>query len=83
MTGVLKGYDQLLNLVLDDVEEQVQGNDTYSLPCYVSTNRNSAVPDPEPRTRILGLAVLRGPTITLLSPVDGLEEISNPFVAQD
>lgn len=63
VTGVLKGYDQLLNLVLDEVEEQVQ--------------------DPEPRTRTLGLAVLRGPTITLLSPVDGLEEISNPFVAQD
>ena len=82
VTGVLKGYDQLLNLVLDDVEEQVQGNDTYSLPCYAS-NRNSAVPDPEPRTRILGLAVLRGPTITLLSPIDGLEEIANPFVAQD
>ena len=39
--------------------------------------------DPEPRIRTLGLAVLRGPTITLLSPVDGLEEISNPFVAQD
>ncbi|KAN0118155.1 U6 snRNA-associated Sm-like protein LSm7 [Russula decolorans] len=63
VTGVLKGYDQLLNLVLDEVEEQVQ--------------------DPEPRTRTLGLAVLRGPTITLLSPVDGLEEISNPFIAQD
>jgi small nuclear ribonucleoprotein (snRNP)-like protein len=24
VTGVLKGYDQLLNLVLDEVEEQVQ-----------------------------------------------------------
>ena len=23
--GVLKGYDQLLNLVLDDVEEEVSG----------------------------------------------------------
>jgi len=63
VTGVLKGYDQLLNLVLDEVEEQVQ---------Y-----------PEPRIRTLGLAVLRGPTITLLSPVDGLEEISNPFLAQE
>ncbi|KAI0297948.1 hypothetical protein BC826DRAFT_136504 [Russula brevipes] len=63
VTGVLKGYDQLLNLVLDEVEEQVQ--------------------DPEPRTRTLGLAVLRGPTIILLSPVDGLEEISNPFLAQE
>lgn len=41
------------------------------------------VQDPEPRIRALGLAVLRGPTITLLSPVDGLEEISNPFLAQE
>ncbi|KAI0033514.1 hypothetical protein K488DRAFT_47584, partial [Vararia minispora EC-137] len=63
VTGVLKGYDQLLNLVLDEVTEDVQ--------------------DPEPRTRSLGLAVLRGPTITLLSPVDGFEEIANPFVAQE
>ena len=39
--------------------------------------------DPEPRTRTLGLAVLRGPTITLLSPVDGLEDISNPFASQE
>lgn len=83
MTGVLKGYDQLLNLVLDEVEEQLQGNIwlLHSAPppyriLPVST-------DPEPRTRTLGLAVLRGPTITLLSPVDGLEEISNPFIAQD
>jgi len=62
VTGVLKGYDQLLNLVLDDVEEQF------------------AERDEPPRT--LGLAVLRGPTITLLSPVDGSEEIANPFIDQ-
>jgi hypothetical protein len=41
VTGVLKGYDQLLNLVLDEVEEQVQGNDIYSLPCSTSTFLNS------------------------------------------
>ncbi|KAI0270717.1 hypothetical protein BC834DRAFT_841503 [Gloeopeniophorella convolvens] len=63
VTGILKGYDQLLNLVLDEVTEEVH--------------------DPEPRIRALGLAVLRGPTITLLSPVDGLEEIANPFLAQE
>lgn len=39
--------------------------------------------DPEPRTRALGLVVLRGPTITLLSPVDGSEEIENPFLAPE
>ncbi|KAF8513400.1 hypothetical protein JB92DRAFT_2924209 [Gautieria morchelliformis] len=57
--GILKGYDQLLNLVLDEVEEELI--------------------EPEPHKRTLGLVVLRGPTITLLSPVDGSEEIENPF----
>ncbi|KAH9834389.1 U6 snRNA-associated Sm-like protein LSm7 [Rhodofomes roseus] len=66
VTGVLKGYDQLLNLVLDEVEENLQ---TES--------------DSEPKTRQLGLVVLRGPTITLLSPVDGSEEIANPFAQQE
>jgi len=63
VTGILKGYDQLLNLVLDEVEEDIV--------------------EPQPHTRCLGLTVLRGPTITLLSPVDGLEEIANPFMAQE
>ncbi|KDQ54459.1 hypothetical protein JAAARDRAFT_135197 [Jaapia argillacea MUCL 33604] len=63
VTGILKGFDQLLNLVLDEVEEQLN--------------------EPEPHTRKLGLVVLRGPTITLLSPVDGFEEIANPFLGQD
>jgi small nuclear ribonucleoprotein (snRNP)-like protein len=35
VTGVLKGYDQLLNLVLDEVEEQVQGNDIQSPMFYL------------------------------------------------
>ncbi|KAF5314248.1 hypothetical protein D9619_011780 [Psilocybe cf. subviscida] len=61
VTGILKGYDQLLNIVLDDVTEEVQL--------------------PEPHTRSLGLTVLRGPTITVLNPVDGSEEIANPFLA--
>ncbi|KAF5352933.1 hypothetical protein D9758_007878 [Tetrapyrgos nigripes] len=63
VTGILKGYDQLLNLVLDEVEEEFQ--------------------EPEAHKRNLGLVVLRGPTIILLSPVDGSEEIANPFLAQE
>ncbi|KAF8515727.1 U6 snRNA-associated Sm-like protein LSm7 [Hysterangium stoloniferum] len=63
VTGILKGYDQLLNLVLDEVEEEIA--------------------EPEPHRRTLGLVVLRGPTITLLSPVDGSEEIENPFLAAE
>lgn len=88
---MLKGYDQLLNLVLDEVEEEVQCQfflfnqrfyRHYTLTCstilliYVGTV-------PTPRTRTLGLAVLRGPTITILSPVDGYEEIANPFAAAE
>ena len=38
---------------------------------------------PEPHIRSLGLTVLRGPTITVLNPVDGLEEIANPFLAPE
>ena len=39
MTGVLKGYDQLLNLVLDDVEEQVQGRYIISIALLSCSSR--------------------------------------------
>ncbi len=83
VTGVLKGYDQLLNLVLDEVQENLQAG---TCPCkHVTSARSSkhAVPEGQSTTRNLGLVVLRGPTITLLSPVDGYEEIANPFLAQE
>ncbi|KAK5110472.1 hypothetical protein LTR62_005823 [Meristemomyces frigidus] len=61
VNGVLKGYDQLMNLVLDNVKEVLrddEGNTT---------------------TRNLGLLVARGTLLVLVSPVDGSEEIANPF----
>ncbi|XP_011497192.1 PREDICTED: U6 snRNA-associated Sm-like protein LSm7 [Ceratosolen solmsi marchali] len=64
--GILKGYDPLLNLVLDDTIENIQdSNDPYKF-----------VED----TRMLGLVVCRGTSIILISPTDGLESISNPFI---
>jgi len=33
-------------------------------------------------TRSLGLVVCRGPTIVLISPTEGVEEIENPFAVQ-
>jgi U6 snRNA-associated Sm-like protein LSm7 len=60
--GTLKGYDALMNLVLDDVQEIMrddEGNES---------------------TRSLGLVVARGTLLVLVSPVDGSEEIANPFV---
>lgn len=61
VTGSLKGYDQLMNLVLDEVKETMrdeEGNET---------------------TRSLGLTVARGTLIVLIAPMDGSEEIANPF----
>lgn len=66
VTGTLKGYDQLLNLVMDDIEEFLRDPTTGE-------------PLSPPQTRNLGLAVLRGTSLVVLSPVDGHEEISNPF----
>ncbi|KAL9622941.1 MAG: hypothetical protein Q9160_002659 [Pyrenula sp. 1 TL-2023] len=61
VVGTLKGYDQLMNLVLDDVKETVRDDEG---------NESS---------RPLGLVVARGTLLVLISPVDGSEEIANPF----
>ena len=50
VSGTLKGYDQLLNLVLDNLEEEA----TTTSPA-----------------RKLGLVVLRGTSLVVLSPADG------------
>lgn len=59
VTGTLKGYDQLMNLVLEDAEE--------TLKPEVETGSVSQV------TRQLGLTVIRGTILISLSPVDGSE----------
>jgi U6 snRNA-associated Sm-like protein LSm7 len=65
VTGVLKGYDQLVNIVLDETVEYLRD------PCdpYRITDK----------TRQLGLTVARGTSVMLICPTDGAEEISNPF----
>ncbi|KAJ3143366.1 Sm-like protein lsm7 [Geranomyces variabilis] len=63
--GTLKGYDQLLNLVLDDTEEFLR-----------DPENDMRIGD---RKRTLGLVVCRGTAIIVVAPVDGTEEIANPF----
>ncbi|PPJ52883.1 hypothetical protein CBER1_11324 [Cercospora berteroae] len=65
VTGTLKGYDQLMNLVLDDVKETTRDEEGNT------------------STRNLGLLVARGTLLVLISPVDGSEEIANPFMQAD
>ena len=67
--GTLKGYDQLVNLVLDDCTENLRDpNDDYKL---------------SEETRKVGLVVARGTSVMLISPVDGSMEIANPFVQEE
>lgn len=65
VTGILKGSDQLLNVVLDEAVETLQ---------------NTAESGKGETKRHIGLVVLRGPSIVLVSPTNGSEEIENPFV---
>ncbi|KAL1296639.1 hypothetical protein AAFC00_000124 [Neodothiora populina] len=62
VTGTLKGYDQLMNLVLDNVKEITRDEEGNT------------------SSRPLGLLVARGTLLVLISPLDGSEEIANPFV---
>ncbi|EPZ31086.1 LSM7-like protein [Rozella allomycis CSF55] len=63
--GVLKGHDNLMNLVLDDTVELMR--DPSDLNVITEKKRN------------LGLVVCRGTQIIVISPVEGMKEIPNPF----
>jgi U6 snRNA-associated Sm-like protein LSm7 len=67
--GILRGYDDLVNLVLDESEEFLRDHE----------NQDRVTK----RSRKLGLCVVRGTQVSLISPEDGVEEIANPFVTHE
>ena len=69
VTGTLKGFDQLLNLVLDECEEYLRDPED---PLKVTD-----------QTRTLGLLVCRGTSVMVVSGLDGMEELANPFLAPE
>ena len=69
MEGILKGYDKLDNLVLDDCIEFLRSTEDI----YKITDN----------TRTIGLVVCKGTQIALIAPCDGMEEISNPFLEEE
>lgn len=98
MVGTLKGYDQLMNLVLDDVKELLRGKSLRKNPqraCgfphfdfwfkrvqYTNRTRKSLESTDDEgneSSRSLGLIVARGTLLVLISPLDGSEQIQNPF----
>ncbi|KAL7670653.1 hypothetical protein ACOME3_005604 [Neoechinorhynchus agilis] len=66
-TGILKGYDQYSNLVLDSTLEYSRDPDGESrgLECEAHS---------------LGLVIARGTSIILVCPMEGMEQIPNPFM---
>lgn len=67
--GKLTGFDQLMNLVLEDTVEKLR--DTQD------RTRLSG------KTRTLGRVIIRSPLLMTISPKEGFEVISNPFKPED
>mmetsp|Transcript_56751 Transcript_56751/g.64769 ORF Transcript_56751/g.64769 Transcript_56751/m.64769 type:complete len:109 (-) Transcript_56751:170-496(-) len=63
--GVLKGYDNLANFVLDQTIEFIRDSEDQ----YKVTDA----------TRKLGLIVSRGTAVMTISLADGLQEVDNPY----
>jgi len=84
--GVLRGYDPLVNLVLDECEEYLRGKQPSSPTCTLLVMARCS-PDPSltmllsldpddpykllEEMRSLGLVVARGPSVMLICPMDG------------
>jgi len=68
VVGTLKGYDQLVNLVLDDCKETMRDpSNLYNLSV---------------ETREIGLIVARGSSIICLGEENGALDIPNPYLQE-
>jgi U6 snRNA-associated Sm-like protein LSm7 len=78
VVGTLKGYDSMVNIVLDDTKEFLRDPEDHNKLRWENDpqNPNSLVQV----TRSLGIIVCRGTSIMYLCPVEGTEEIENPFI---
>ncbi len=81
--GTLKGYDQLMNLVLDDVKETLRGEQSMHHLRKGQSSDMTIDDEGNQSTRSLGLIVARGTLLVLISPRDGSEQIENPFNVAD
>ncbi|KAH7832073.1 U6 snRNA-associated Sm-like protein LSm7 [Monocercomonoides exilis] len=62
--GLLKGFDTVNNLVLDEC---------------IEITRDVSEENPKDSTRNLGLVICRGTSIICSYPTEGTEEIDNPY----
>ena len=88
VVGVLKGYDALLNLVLDDTKEFLKDpDDPYRLldetrTLGLTVLRLQCTPSSAQLTRLQQSQVSRGTSVMLVCPTEGFEEIANPFLQE-
>ncbi len=73
--GILKGYDELVNVVLDEAVEEIEHDSSQYI--HFKTDKQN---DNSPIFRPLGLIVCRGTQVSLINPMEGEEEIDNPFI---
>jgi U6 snRNA-associated Sm-like protein LSm7 len=66
LVGILKSYDQIPNIILDECIEHLRSADDP----YVLTDQS----------REIGLLMVRGTSIVSVAPEAGIARISNPFV---
>ncbi|EFC50501.1 predicted protein, partial [Naegleria gruberi] len=69
--GTLRGFDNMINLVLEDCYEFIRDLQDHH---NRQTDENN-----KQYVRKLGIVICRGTSLMHLCPVDGTEEIENPF----
>jgi U6 snRNA-associated Sm-like protein LSm7 len=72
-----------MNLVLDNVKETMRGRRSTWCSLHLLLLIVLADDEGNETSRSLGLIVARGTLLVLISPVDGSEEIANPFQQAD
>ena len=78
VVGTLKGFDGLVNAVLDDTTEFLFEEGADSVSVFDATAASAA-----PTSRYLGLVVCRGTNITVVGPDEGFLQVSNPFLDEE
>ena len=75
VTGILKGADQICNLVLDEAIEILRGK-FHFLPCLIDAKDPYVLSS---ETRKLGVMMARGPTVMAICNEEGFVEVENPY----
>jgi U6 snRNA-associated Sm-like protein LSm7 len=78
VTGILRGFDSMVNLVLDECVEFVRDPEDPSKRKTITVQGKTV-----DVTRKLGIVVCRGTAVSYICPAEGTQEISNPFVEQE